>query len=243
MSHYLAIITAYAAVAVLVWLAALLHPESIPAAREYALNNRILQLGLFLLAVAATAALQVVENRGWLLPDDDPTTAALNQLVIFFPLVIYLIAQRTPAAALVPLQGLLRSLAGGVALSLVALAAYIAARGTMEFAPELVGRVFAADQIDRFAQIMLLDLGLATVLALVIGGWSRKVAFFVLCAMVILTHVVAGYHAGQGLDAAGAVLLGSAVGIGLLSAIIHTRNAAWFLPVHAMLGVLLFVGD
>lgn len=242
MSHYLGIVTAYAAAAVLVWLAALLHPHSIPAAREYEPRQRIMQLGLFLLAVVGTAVLQMLEGRGWLLPDGAQLTAALNQLIIFLPLVIYLIAQRSPAAALVPVGGLLRSLAGGVALALAALAAYLSARGTWDGLPDLAAEMFSADQGDRFVQVFMLDLGLGTLLALLSGGWSRKIALIVLAGLVLLIHVGSASMLGLGLEGFGGVLLGSAVAFGLLSAIVYTRNIAWFWPVHAMLGVLLVVG-
>lgn len=242
MTHYLGIITAYAAVAVLVWLAVLLHPESIPATRDYLPRNRILQLGLFVLATVSVAVLQGLVSHGWLLPKENPLAAALNQLLIFLPLLIYLIAQRTPAAALVPVHGLLRSLAGGIALSLVALAAYISARDIWAGMPELAASVFSPNQADRFVQLLMLDLGLGTLLALLSGGWSRKVAIGGLAVLVLLGHIGAAYSAGLGVGAAGGVLLGSLVAFGLLSAIVYTRNAVWFMPVHAVLGVLLVVG-
>ncbi len=243
MSHYLGIVTAYAAAAVLVWLAALLHPESIPAAREYNPGKRVMQLGLFLLAVVGAAVLQLLEGRRWLLPNEDPLTAPLNQLIIFLPLVIYLVAQRRPAAALVPVRGLLRSVAGGTALALISLAAYLSARGNWDQLPELAAGIFSADKADRFTQMLLLDLGLGTLIALLIGGWSRKVALVTLAGLVLLIHIGAASMAGFGPEGAGGVLLGSAVAFGLLSAIVHTRNIAWFWPVHAMLGMLLIVGS
>ena len=239
MSHYLGIVTAYAAAAVLVWLAALLHPESIPAAREYSPKHRITQLCLFLLALAGVAVLRVLEGHGWLLPDSDPLTAALNQLLIFMPLLIYLIAQRRPAAAMVPVQGLLRSLAGGTALALVTLAAYLSARGNWEDLPELAVTLFSAEQAGRLMQVFMMDLTLGTLLALLSGGWSRKVALIVLAALVIVVQVGAGFR----FEGIGGVLLGSVVTYGLVSAIVYTRNIAWFLPVHALLGVLLLLGD
>ncbi|MEL1249555.1 hypothetical protein [Aurantiacibacter gilvus] len=243
MSHYLGIVTAYAAAAVLVWLAALLHPESIPAAREYSPKHRVMQLGLFVLAMIGAAVLQLLENQGLLLPDSDPLDAALNQLLIFMPLVIYLIAQRSPAAAMMPVNGLLRSLAGGVALALIALAAYLSGRGAWEDLPDLAARMLSVDRADRFAQLFFLDLALGTLLALLSGGWSRKLALIVLGAIVLLVHIGVARLAGIGFEAIGGVLLGSAVAFGLLSAVIYTRNIVWFWPVHAMLGVLLLLVD
>lgn len=243
MSHYLGIVTAYAAAGVLVWLAALLYPQSIPAAREHLPKQRTLQLGLFLVAMAGTAVLYWVEGRGLLLPTEDPLSAALNQLLIFLPLLIYLIAQRTPAAAFVPINGLVLSLAGGVALALVALAAYFAARGNWESLPYTTSRLFAADQADRYVQVLLFDLMLGALMALLSQGWSRKVALTVLGIIIFAAHVAAAMHTGYGVEAIGAVLLGTAVAFGVLSAIVYTRNVAWFLPFHGLVGVLLFVGD
>lgn len=243
MSLYLGLVTAYGAAAVLIWMVALLRPEAIPAARDHMPQNKILQLCLFLLAIAGAAVLQVMESRGWLLPTDDVLATALNQLLIFLPMLIYLVAQRSPAAAMVPSNGLLKSLAVGVLLTLTALAAYLSARDALGTLPDLVGRILSVSQVERFMRVLMLDLTVATLMALLAGKWSRRTALVTLALLVLAAHVGAAYHAGFGIDAVWGVLLGSAAGFGLMAAIVYTRNIVWFLPLHGVLGVLLFVGD
>lgn len=243
MTHFLGIVTAWSAVAVLAWLAALLHPRLIPPAPDYVPARRWWQAGWMVAVGAAVALLQHLATRGWLLPDRIAFAGVANQLLIFLPVLIYLLSQRRLAAALIPKGGVLASLAFGATLALAALAAYLLAHDALGQLPDLATGMFTSAQLGRMTQFLLIDLSLASLLALLAGGWPQRTVMIVLALLVMAVIVLAALVMDDPLSELAGLLLVAAVSMALVTAVVHTRNVVWLMPPHLMIGLLLAVGD
>lgn len=238
MTQYLGIITAYGAAAILAWLAALLYPRLIPAAAPYTVDRRWQQAGLFALAVLLSFGLGHWRRQGMLLPDGNPLFATLNQLVILAPVLIYIASRRNRAAALVPERHVLRSLAIGIGMALLALAAYFSSTNGWGDLPAMAQTLMLGSDAEIVVRTLLQSFAVAAFLALLAGGWSRRAALGLATLLILAIHVpplLANGFSGEWLMA---VLIHLAVGIGIFSAILATRNVVWFWPVFAALSLL-----
>ncbi len=240
MTQYLGIITAYSAVAILAWLAALLYPRLIPASAPYVVDRRWRQAGFFLAALVASLALAALIRRDMLLPGDGLAAELLNLLVVTTPVLVYVAAQRSGAAILVPRTNHLRSLSIGVIAASLALAAYFSATGRWAEILTLGQSVSWDDAHTITLRTLQRCLIAAAFLALVAGGWSIRVALGIATVATAAVHVPSllsdGYTAGW----LAMLVMHVALVAGLLSAIHVTRNIVWFWPVFLTLNLLQF---
>ncbi|WAT19023.1 hypothetical protein OZN62_05510 [Aurantiacibacter sp. MUD11] len=237
MTHYLAIITAYSAVAVLAWLAALLQPAFIPPAAARALDRRWLAAGQFALAILAVVALRMLHDRGWLLPETGVLSATFNQVLQYLPIIAYLAVQRSLAAAFVPAKGALPSLATGVVLAVVAALAYFSVRNDWGELPHAVDALFTTETVAPALALGLQDLTIAALLALIADGWSRRTALVAAIAVFAVIHLPIMFADGVDMGGILAALANTAVVAGTVSAVLVTRNVLWFLPPHLVLAL------
>lgn len=239
MTQLLGPMTAYGAIAIMAWVAVLLYPRLIPSAAVARLDRRWRWARGFALALAASIGLNWLHGRG-LLPADDSIPGALtNRLLIYAPLLAFIFARRSLAAALLPKRGLLRSLGIGAALGLAALAAWLWVAGSPGgFGAFATGLAQPATAV-LVLRTLLFDLALGAALALLADGWSQRVALLVTTVAVLGTHLALSLAGGlDGGEVAGSLAAG-AVALGLFSAILASRNAAWFFPVHLLLSLAL----
>lgn len=235
--HYVGIITAYAAVAVLAWLAALLQPTLLPSADARSLDRRWWAVGQFAIALLGITALNMLDNRGWLLPERGPWLAVVTEMLIFLPILAYIAAQRSCAAALVPARGVPQSLVTGIALALIALLTYLLALNSVGRIPQAVGGLFSMDNLAPAVGLVMQDIAIAALLALIADGWSRRVSLICALAVFAAIHVPFMFAGGVQAGEVVAALTNAAVVAGIVSSILVTRNLLWFLPAHIVLAL------
>lgn len=236
MTQYLGIITAYGAVAILAWLAALLYPRLLPAAGVHAVERPWLLAGYFVLALAAMIGL----SRLQLLPDAGPLLNALNQILIAVPLLIFITAQRSRAAVLIPERHVLRSLAVGAVFAIPALLAFFSSSDGWHRIPSMVDAMTLADVVEIVVRTLLRCLMVGTFLALVAGGWSGGIALILAGVMIAATQIPSLLDSGFSAAWLGVLVAHVALVVGLLSALLATRNIVWFWPVFAVLNLIQF---
>ncbi|MWV27412.1 hypothetical protein [Aurantiacibacter rhizosphaerae] len=236
MTQYLAIITAYGAVAILVWLSALLYPRLIPAALGCGTDRRWRRAGLFALAALTFVVLEYL--RGFWLVQIGETLflAVLIQVVIYLPFLGYILLCGGRRAAFVPERGALRSLLIGVGLAILALVAYLST--FMPGASTVTTPSFsAADSIVIVTQTLMQTLALGAFLAMISEGWSARLALTLSSLVIVVFHVPEIMQSGLSAAWLGPVLVHLAIGLGLFSAVLFTRNIVWFWPVYAVLAL------
>ena len=238
MTQYLGIITAYGAAAILAWLAALLYPRLIPAAADYRIDNRWQQAGLFALATLVSFGIGSWQRQGLLLPDGNPLFGILSQLLILSPILAYIASRRSRAAALVPQRNVLRSLAIGIVLALLALGAYFSTTSGWGDVPAMVDSLAFGADAEILVRTLLQSFAVAAFLALLAAGWSKRVALGLAALFILAIHVPPLLSNGFSAEWLVAILVHLAIGLGIFSAILATRNIVWFWPVFAMLSLL-----
>lgn len=236
--QHLGIITAYGAAAILAWLAALLYPRLIPTAAPYHPRKRWLQAGLFTLAVLLSFAICAWQKSNLALSDGSLLLASFSLLATFGPILIYIASRRDRAAVLIPQRHVLRSLLIGIALGLLALAAYFSTTSSWGDLPAMAGALSLASDGKIIVRTLLQSLALAAFLALLGGGWSQRIALALAAICIFAIHVSPLLSNGFSAEWLVALLVHLAVGLGIFSAILATRNIVWFWPVFAMLSML-----
>ncbi|MGB3797734.1 MAG: hypothetical protein WA957_15700 [Alteraurantiacibacter sp.] len=240
MTHYLGIITAYGAVAVMAWLAAMLYPRLIPASAAMDYKSRWRQAGFFLVAVAASFAIAGMNRRGLLLSAGSLAAGLAMQLIASLPLLAFIAIQRNRSAILVPQKSNLRSLAIGVGVAVLAVAAYFLSTGRWEGLPLLAQTASSGEAITIALRTVLRCVLVAAFLALVADGWSIRAALGIASLAIAATQVPSLLADGFTIGWLGMLVMHVALVTGLLSAIYVTRNIVWFWPVFFALNLLQF---
>jgi len=239
-TQYLAIITAYGAVGLLAWLAALLYPRLIPAAAEYRASNRWRQIVLFAAATAISVVLASLADSGLFLAESNPLQAALNQCAIFAPVIGYIFFCRSRTLVMIPGRNTIRSLAVGVGIAFCALAAFYSAADQWENLPRLGNALFSLAAVEIAVRAVFRCLVIAAFLSLVSSGWSKGLALGLAGLAVALTQIPGLLEDGFSAAWFGLLAAHVALVVGLLSAILATRNIVWFWFVFTALNLLLF---
>lgn len=234
MTQYLGIITAYGAVAVLAWLVWFLYPRLIPASAGYKVDNRWQQAGFFALAIAFSIAI----SRLQLFPDEGELFAVLNRIVILAPVLAFIVSRRSRAAVLIPKKQVLRSLLIGLGLALFGLAAFFLSTATRGDPLVFLQAVQVNATIAILLRTLLHCIVVAAFLALVAGGWSIRTALAVAAIAITATQIPGLLEDGFTAAWLGLLVTHVALVVGLLSAVLATRNIVWLWPVLAVLNLL-----
>lgn len=240
MTQYLGIITAYGAIAVLAWLAVLLYPRLIPAAGEYHVDNRWREAVLFAAAVAISFALSFLRSGDLLLPGGNPLVIAANQLLVLVPVLIFIVTRKNRAALLIPQKHVLRSLAVGLGLAILALLAYFSSTNSWDELPLYLETLATGEALRIVLVNTLRCLTVAAFLALVANGWSIRVALGLAALAIAATQIPSLLESGIDAEWLGVLITHVLLVLGLLSAIHATRNIVWFWPVLILLNLLQF---
>ncbi len=240
MTHYLGIIAAYGSVAIMAWLAALLYPRLIPAAAQFPVGKRWRQAGLFLLATAASFALAASVRRGLLPVGTSVTAKLLVQIITAAPFLAFIAMQRCRAVIMVPRKNILRSLAIGVVIAVLAIAAFCLSTDRWGDLGLVAGTLVSMEAVTIVLRTLLRCLVVAAFLSVVVGGWSIRVALALAAVAISATQIPALLDEGFTLGWAAMLVIHVALVTGLLSAINVTRNIVWFWPVFFALNVLQF---
>lgn len=234
MTQYLGIITACGAVAVLAWLVCLLYPRLVPAAARYTVDHPWQQAGLFALAIAFSIAI----SRLQLFPDEDAFLALLNRIIILAPVLAYVVSRRSRAAVLIPRKQVLRSLLIGFAFALLGLAAFFLSAATADDPLAYVQGVQVSTTITILLRTMVHCVVAGAFLALVAAGWSIRTALTLAALAITATQIPGLLEDGFTAAWLGLLVTHIALVVGLLSAVLATRNIAWLWPVLAVLNLL-----
>ncbi|WP_120076810.1 hypothetical protein [Aurantiacibacter odishensis] len=240
MTQTLGIITAFGAVAVLGWLAVLLYPRLIPSAGALSAENRLRPAILFIVASALAYALAMTIRAGGPLAGDDPISLTLAQIVIYAPFIALAGFLRTRAALLVPQGNTLRSVAIGIGITVLALAAYYSSTDGWRHVPLLGEALLSGDAAAIALRSILRCLVVGMFIAVFSAAWSSRVVLLIGGVAIALTQVPSLLAEGFSAAWLGVLIAHVALVTGLLSAILATRNIVWFWPVLSGLNLLLF---
>ncbi len=240
MTQTLGIITAFGAVAVLAWLTVLLYPRLIPASAALPAEHPVRYALMFIIAAVLAFAIAAFLGSGGPLDGDDPISLGLRVIGIYAPFVALAIYLRTPAALLVPPRNTLRSIAVGIGIAILAIAAFYSSTDGWKYLPLMGNALSDGEAIAISVRSILRVMVVGMFLAIFSAAWPKWVAVLIGGVAIALTQMPTLLAEGFSIAWLGVLAAHVALVTGLLSAILATRNIVWFWPVLAALNILLF---
>ena len=243
-AHYPALVASYAA-ALLGWLAlSQLHWAPWPAGERVLPDHPWPSLGALVAALLGVLAVGQAFVRGWLLPEHGalgPIFGAVNQLLIFLPVLALLVLRKEGRASvwLAP-GGVALRLAGGAVLALVATLTYTSLRVGSGNVFEVLGRIISYDNLSFATQVFLEDVTIAALfvrLSAAIGA-RRSVALTAL--LFAAGHIPAMLAEGNRINEALLLLRDAALGAAVVAVLQRSRDILWFWCVHFVLDMVQF---
>ncbi len=243
-SHYPAMVTAYF-VALGGWLvASRVWPGLWPRREPITFDHRWRELGVAVLGVLAVLGIGQLWSSGIRLPEHGPAgplLAAINQALIFLPMVVVLSLRRQPwSTAWLPRNRLVWRLLVGLALSFVAVAVYSFVRHGAPAPWVMVGRIWRYEHLDELTQVFFEDMTIAILfvrVAAAIGTrWSAVIVAVLFAAGHIPALLASGTSGGELLS----LVRDAALGTTIILVLNRSRDIVWFWLIHFSLDLLQF---
>jgi hypothetical protein len=243
-SHYSAMVVSYV-VALGGWLVAnRVWPRLWPRRDAIAFAHRWRELGVAIIGVVAVIGIGQLWSSGIRLPETGtagPMFGAINQALIFAPMLLVVALRRQPwSTAWLSRDRLGWRLLVGIALSFVAVTTYSFVRHGAASPWTLVGRIWQYGHVDELTQVFLEDMTIAILfvrMAAAIGTrWSAVIVAGLFAAGHIPALLASGTSGGELLSLVRDAALGTAV----ILVLNRSRDIVWFWLIHFALDLLQF---
>jgi hypothetical protein len=202
------------------------------------------ELGIALVAALLIPALGLLWSRGLRLPEHGalgPVGGALNQVLIFSPILLVPILRRQPwTSAWLPQPYLATRLLVGLVLSTLALAAYSCLRAGAPTLPAWLTKVWSYDHLDEMAQVLLEDLAIAILFVRLSGAVGSRAATVLVACLFAAGHIPAMVSQGATGPELAALLGDAALGVAVLLVLQRSRDVVWFWCLHFALDMTQF---
>jgi hypothetical protein len=242
--HYPALVLAYL-VGLGGWLlAARFLPDVWPRRPSVRFERPWRELGLALLAVVGVLALGQLWVRGVRLPEEGvlaPLTGALNQALIFSPVLLVPVLRKQPReTAWLPRGQIVTRLLVGVALAALAVCAYALLRAGAD-APWLVlARIPRYEHLDEAVQVLGEDLAIAILFVRFAAAVGRRQAVVLVAFLFAAGHVPALLSTGASPGDLLPLLRDVGLGLATLLVLMRSRDVLWFWCLHLALDLTQF---
>lgn len=241
-SHYAGIVAGYVLATAVVWFLLAATPSVVKAREDVAFARPWLSLGVLALAVVATLGVGQVHVRGWLLPEPNVALQALNQLLIFAPIVtvVAMHPQRLVSGG-APLGGALAGLPIGAVLAVGAVVSYALTRGLSAELEQLASFILRTDNLDYAVQVLLEDIAIAALLLRARGVIGARWTVVGVAVLFALAHVPAMLTEGANMAAElPSLAISVTIGLMVMGAVLATRSIWWVWPVHTVMDITQF---
>jgi len=215
-----------------------------PARTEATFDRPWLEFGIAVVGGLAVLGVGQLWSAGFRVPDTGPLGplgGAVNQLLIFAPLVLVPVYRRQSwRTAWLAGRHMGFRIGVGVALAGLALTAYAAVRADAGVPWEIAARLLSFENLDEAVQVLLEDIIIAIVfvrLAAAIGG---RAAVGVVAALFAAGHIPAMLSTGASPEELLLLLRDVALGVAVISVLRRSHDILWFWPIHFTLDMLQF---
>jgi hypothetical protein len=245
-SHYTALLAGYAT-ALVGWLAALrLRPTAWPRRESPAFAHPWREVAWALVAAVGVIAVGQLYVRGIRLRAAGalaPAAESVNQLVIFSPMLLLLVVRRQPlATAWLPTDRVAGRVAVGVALALLAIAAFTAVRPVVGAWGVVVARVYRWASLPTLVQVLLEDVSIAILFVRLRAGLGARATIVLVAVLFAAGHVPTLLATGAPPREIAALALDAGLGVGAVAALQRSADVWWFWQVHFAMDMMQFVG-
>jgi hypothetical protein len=201
----------------------------------------------FALAMAGAIGILLVGqlwSRGIRLPEEGalgPLLGAINQALIFAPVLLVPILRRHPAiTAWLPSRRIPQRLLVGVVLAVLAVAAYSSMREGAENPWSLLGRIWSYDHLDEAVQVFLEDVAIAILFVRLAAAIGYKRATVIVAALFAAGHIPAMLSVGISRSELIGLTRDAALGAAVILVLQRSRDVLWFWSIHFSLDMAQF---
>ncbi len=170
-----------------------------------------------------------------------PIAGAINQGLIFLPILLVVILRRQPwTTAWLSSERFAMRLLVGLVLAFLSLTAYSLLRTGTDPPWVLMTRIWQYEHIDKMAQVFLEDVTIAILFVRLAAAIGSRSATVIVACLFAAGHIPAMLSAG----ATGIELLGlirdAGLGVGVILVLQRARDVLWFWCVHYCLDMTQF---
>lgn len=249
-SHYAGLYGAYAAAVVGWWIVSRTvarvgwAPSTWMGSTVYEFPRPWRELLFALLGVVGVLLVGQLWSQGWMLPASGavaPLIEALNQILIFLPIVLVPIVRRQGSrTALLPKDHIVVRLLVGLVLAFLALSVYSLVRSGSHGALGMVARILHFENLDEVVQVLMEDIAIGIVAYRLAARVGSKWTVVAVAALFALGHVPALVSGGASLAQLGGLVFDFGLGLMLAGTILRSGDILWFWPIHAAMDLTQF---
>lgn len=201
------------------------------------------------LAIALVGALGILAVgqlwiRGIRLPEEGPlgsVLASLNQLLIFAPILVVIVARRQPwSTAWLPRGKVPMRLLIGLLLAGLAVGTYSILRADAAAPWTLLGRIWRYENVDKMVQVFLEDTTIAILFVRLASTIGMRWATVVVACLFAVGHIPAMISQGATWFELVALLRDVGLGVAVILVLQRSRDIVWFWCIHFSLDMTQF---
>ena len=202
------------------------------------------EVGWALGSVAAVLGIGLLYGAGWLLPGTGPLRLpfeALNQLVIFSPMLVLLAVRRLPLiTAWLPARRIWLRVGSGLRIALLATLLFSLARTGSAPWPAIVLRVYHPRNVAFAIQVLLEDVTIAILFVRFAAAVGLRGTIPVVATLFAAAHIPAMLQGGATWPELTRLVLDAGPGVGILSVVRRSGDVWWFWMVHFAMDMMQF---
>jgi len=202
------------------------------------------EFGFALLGATGIVATGQLWSHSLLLPERGPlgpVTGAINQLLIFAPiLLVVLLRRQSWATAWLPQPRIPLRLVVGLVLASMAVTTYALLRTGADAPWWLLGRMWRYENLDKMVQVFLEDLTIAILFVRLAGAIGSRWATVVVACLFAAGHIPAMLSQGATWIELGGLLRDAGLGVAVILVLQRSRDVVWFWCVHFCLDMTQF---
>lgn len=182
--------------------------------------------------------------RGIRLPEQGafgPVLGAINQALIFAPILLVLVLRRQSlATAWLPRGRIATRLLVGLVLASVTVTAYSLLREGADPPWVLLGRIWRYEHFDKMVQVLLEDLAIAMLFVRLAGAIDRSWATVIVACLFAAGHIPVMVSQGTTWFELSGLLRDAALGVAVILVLQRSRDVVWFWCIHFCLDMTQF---
>lgn len=241
-SHYAALVVSYA-VALAGWFALnKLFSDLWPAGSRPFFSHPWRETGLALVSVVGVLLVGQLYVQRLLLPEAGPAgpmLAAVNQVLIFSPVILLLVLRRDPpSSAWIDPRRAPARIGAGILLASLALLVYALTRVGADSFFAMAARLPRYQHIDEAVQVLLEDITIAVLFVRISAAIGTNRAILLVALLFAAGHIPALIAGGATASELLSLLRDAALGVAVIAVLQHSRDVLWFWCVHFVMDMM-----
>jgi hypothetical protein len=202
------------------------------------------EFGIALLGAIGVLAVGQLWMRGIRLPEQGawgPVLAAINQVLIFAPVLLVVVIRRQSwSTAWLPRGRLALRLLAGFVLASLAVGTYSLLRAEADAPWVLLSRIWRYEHFDEMVQVLLEDLTIAILFVRLAAALGSRWATVLVACLFAAGHVPVMVSQGATWLELGGLLRDAGLGAAVILVLQRSRDVAWFWFIHFCLDMTQF---